>query len=108
KSKEAKMKRNFLWVTCILLLLSFTIISWKAEAVKKNHKHHSIKIRTGATSKELFSAYIEDIYNTAELHATGLDYSVFQKAVVGYFNLKASNQVPQTSSVITVVDLAKS
>lgn len=103
------MKRNFLWVTCILLLLTITFTSWKAESAKRiHHKAHTVKFHKGASSKELFSGYIEDIYNTAELHAAGLDYSVFQKAVVGYFNLKAANMVPQTSSVITVVDLAKS
>ena len=34
--------------------------------------------------------------------------AVFQKAVIGYFNLKATNKVPQYSSVITIVDLSKS
>jgi hypothetical protein len=103
------MKRNFLWVTCILLLLTITFSSWKAESAKRiHHKAHTVKLHKGASAKELFSDYIEDIYNTAQLHAAGLDYSVFQKAVTGYFNLKAANLVPQTSSVVTIVDLAKS
>jgi hypothetical protein len=101
------MKKRFLWVTCILLISSITIISWKAEATKKHNKFHSAK-KHNASAKELFSEYIDEIYNTAQLHEAGLDYTVFQKAITGYFNLKASNQVPQTSSVITIVDLAKS
>jgi hypothetical protein len=101
------MKKRFSWVTCILLLLSVTIISWKAEHTKKSNKHYTTKPGR-LSSKEFFSQYLDEIYNTAQLHAAGLDYDVFTKAVTGYFNLKASNQVPQTSSVITIVDLAKS
>ncbi len=101
------MKKRFLWVTCILLICSITITSWKAEDNKKHTTAHSAKKRR-SSAKELFSQYIEEIYNTAQLHEAGLDFTVFQKAVTGYFNLKASNQVPQTSSVITIVDLAKS
>lgn len=101
------MKKSFLLVTCILLTFSVTIISWKAEKIKKLH-HRNI-VKTGKLSgKELFSQYLEDIYNTAQLHAAGLDFEVFQKAATGYFNLKSQNQVPQTSSIITIVDLAKS
>ena len=101
------MKKSFLWVTCILLSFSVTIISWKAEEIKKNHQLNSGKTG-GISAKGLFNQYLDDIYNTAQLHAAGLDFDVFQKAVTGYFNLKSQNQVPQTSSVITIVDLAKS
>jgi hypothetical protein len=101
------MKKSFLWVTCILLAFSVTIISWKAENIKKLHRHNTVNAGKHS-GRELFSQYLEDIYNTAQLHAAGLDFNVFQKAVTGYFNLKSQNQVPQTSSVITIVDLAKS
>jgi len=101
------MKKSFLWVTCILLSLSVTIISWKAENPIKIH--HFKKVNTGKLSaRDLFSQYLNEIYNTAELHAAGLDYDVFEKAATGYFNLKSQNQVSQTSSVLTIVDLAKS
>lgn len=103
------MKKRFSRVTCILLLLSITIISWKAESITKHrNKVHSVKLHKNQSARELFSQYVEDIYNTAQLHEAGLDYSVFQKAITGYFNLKASDEVPQTSTVLTIVDLAKS
>src|SRR3569833_1436838 len=101
------MKKSFLWITCILLSLSVTIVSWKAE--NSNKDHHTKKVKTGKLSaKDLFSQYINEIYSTAQLHAAGLDYDVFEKAVTGYFNLKSQDQAPQTSSVLTIVDLAKS
>lgn len=101
------MKKSFLWLTCILLTFAITAISWKAENIKKKDHHNTAK--TGKLSaKEFFSQYLEDIYNTAQLHAAGLDFDVFEKAATGYFNLKSLNEVPQTSSVITIVDLGKS
>ncbi len=102
------MKKYYPGLTCILLFLSLTIISWKAETIKKNFNTNPVKTHKAANSKELLSQYLDDIYNTAQLQQAGLDFVVFQKAVIGYFNLKAGNQVPQTSAVITIVDLAKS
>lgn len=101
------MKKRFLWVTFTLFICSIVTISWKAERLKKHNKTHVAKT-TGFSARELFTQYLDEIYNTAQLHEAGLDYTVFQKAVTGYFNLKSAGQVPQTSSVITIVDLAKS
>ncbi|HWD89331.1 MAG TPA: murein L,D-transpeptidase catalytic domain family protein [Mucilaginibacter sp.] len=101
------MKKNFLWVTCILLSLSVTIISWKAENPSKDH--HAKSAKAGKLSaKDLFTQYLTGIYDNAQLQAAGLDYEVFEKAATGYFNLKSQNQIAQTSSILTIVDLAKS
>src|ERR1700761_159009 len=102
------MRKRFWWITCALLALSVTMISWRAEN-SKNHEVNTAKnTRSGSSSRALFSQYIEQIYNTAQLNEAGLDFAVFQKAVTGYFNLKASGKVSPYSSVITIVDLAKS
>jgi hypothetical protein len=106
------MKRSFLGITCALLILSISIISWKAET-KKTRKSAARSAKTAAkvlkaSPKEFFTQYIDDIYNTAQLNEAGLDMDVFQKAVTGFFNLKAANKVPQYTSIITIVDLAKS
>jgi L,D-transpeptidase-like protein len=108
------MSKSFLWVTCALLSFSITMISWKAET--NNNSNNIVTSNTtnvatpapGSSSRELFTQYLDEIYNTAQLETTGLDRDVFQKAVTGFFNLKAAGQVPQYSSVITIVDLAKS
>jgi hypothetical protein len=103
------MKRCYWGITCVLLIFSVSIISWKAEATKKSEKAAAEVAKSAKiTSKDLFSQYLEDIYNNAQLGDAGLDIAVFQKAVTGFYNLKAANKVPQYSSVITIVDLAKS
>ena len=103
------MKRRFWGITCVLLIISISIttISWKTETAKKAKKI-AAKSAKAFSPKAYFMQYMEEIYNTAQLNDAGLDLSVFQKAVTGYFNLKATNKVPQYSSVITIVDLAKS
>jgi hypothetical protein len=102
------MKRRF-WGTLCALIFAIAVISisWKPDTKEKSKKTAN-KITKAISAKEHFVQYIEDIYNTAQLNETGLDMTVFEKAVTGYFNLKAANKVPQYSSVITIVDLAKS
>jgi hypothetical protein len=85
------MKRRFLGITCALLILSISMISWKAETkkVKKSAKSaKAVAKALKASPKEFFSQYIDDIYNTAQLNEAGLDMEVFQ--------------------IITIVDLTKS
>jgi len=98
------MKRRF-WATLCALIFAIAIISisWKPDTKEKSKKTTAKTTRV-FSAKEHFAQYLEDIYNTAQLNETGLDLAVFQKAVTGYFNLKAANKVPQYSSVITIVD----
>lgn len=104
------MKRRFWGILCVTLIFTIAIvsISWKADTREKSKKSTTTKTTKVFSAKEHFAQYLEDIYNTAQLNETGLDMAVFQKAVTGYFNLKAANKVPQYSSIITIVDLAKS
>lgn len=102
------MKRHFWGILCALIFaIAIVSISWKPDTKEKSKKA-TTKTAKAFSAKEHFAQYIEDIYNTAQLNETGLDLAVFQKAATGYFNLKAANKVPQYSSIITIVDLAKS
>ncbi len=105
------MRKRFVWVTFALLTFAVTITSWKAENTNLTIATNTA-IATNASArsgaKQLFAGYVEQIYNAAQLNDAGLEFSVFQKAVTGYFNLKASNKVSPYSSVITIIDLAKS
>lgn len=102
------MKRRFWGISCAILIFTIAIISisWKSD-IRRKTKNATAKTGKPFSAREHFAQYLEEIYNTAQLNETGLDLAVFQKAVTGYFNLKASNKVPQYSSVVTIVDLAK-
>lgn len=59
-----------------------------------------------ATSEDLFQQYVTEIYKAANLDQSNLSYSVFEKAVVGYYNLKHTNKVAKP--VLSIVDFTKS
>jgi len=98
-------------ICALLLLLSFMVISWTVKttvATDNTNKRDSIANAGSSASVQQFTKYIADIFETARLNASGLDQAVFQKAVIGYCNLKSAGKLPQNSSVITVVDFNKS
>ncbi len=103
------MKRRLWVISYVLLIFSISIISWKADKIKKAKRVAAKSLKSvKASPKAFFREYLDEIYNTAQLNEAGLDLDVFQKAATGFFNLKAANKVPQYSSIITIVDLAKS
>ena len=97
--------RKHLWcVTFSVLFLATTIISWRSEGANKSDE----KVNSTLNAKELFNQYVNSLYQTASLQQTGLAFDVFEKAVTGYTNLKLNHLLPQSSSVLTVVDFTKS
>jgi hypothetical protein len=97
------MRKYFWWISCVALILVSSGIGWTPAKATKNTE----TVKTASTAKELFEQYVNTVYQTAGLQETGLDIAVFQKALTGYYNLKAANKV-QNSSVLTVVDFTKS
>ena len=102
------MRKNFWWVTYALLLLSVTVISWKAESVNKSKQVKISAAPAKLAPKRIFSQHISAIYDTANLQQAGLDPDVFEKAVTGFYNLKATGKVSGFNSILTIVDLNKS
>ncbi|HVW96252.1 MAG TPA: murein L,D-transpeptidase catalytic domain family protein [Mucilaginibacter sp.] len=98
------MRKPLGGLVSILLLLAITTISWKGTKFNSNNKDFA----KGFSARELLEKYINNIYTSAHLQESGLDLDVFDKAVTGFMNLKADDKVPQTASILTVVDLAKS
>ncbi|MES2266756.1 MAG: murein L,D-transpeptidase catalytic domain family protein [Bacteroidota bacterium] len=98
------MRKHLWWIIGALLLFSITVISWKPTSASK--KHEIIAKTFGA--KEYFAQYVANIYTAANLQQTGMDATVFQKAVTGYLNLKLANKLSPNSNIITVVDFNKS
>ncbi len=97
------MRKYFWWISCAALVLISSGIAWTpANATKSNDI-----VKTAPTAKELFAQYVNTVYQTAGLHDAGMDLSVFQKALTGYLNIKATNQAKNTN-VLTVVDFTKS
>ncbi|MEJ8755425.1 murein L,D-transpeptidase catalytic domain family protein [Pontibacter sp. H259] len=72
-------------------------------------------VGTNTTVKELalaekqlaFTDHVEDLYDRADLRGKGLSFTVFQKAFVGFHNLKQRRMVSQSKSILTIVDFTK-
>ena len=69
------------------LALAITIISWTSSTKKSN------QIVLNASTDSLFNNYLKGIYDSAHLAATGLNISVFEKAVTGFYNLRNSGKI---------------
>jgi hypothetical protein len=99
------MRKHFWWICCVFLMLCVTAISW---APAGENKVAATTTSKTYSAKELFNEYVNSVYQAANLNQTGLSQQVFEKALTGYFNLKAANKLSKNSSVITVVDFTKS
>jgi hypothetical protein len=77
-----------------------------------NHRLDISQDHTGnlnqSSSAQLFKQYISNIYQVAKLSQVGLDSTVFEKAVTGFYNLKLANKIAPNCSVLTVVDMNRS
>lgn len=59
-------------------------------------------------SNELdFDNYITKFYANCNLQASGLSFIVFQKTMIGYFNLTRENVINPTKSIVTIVDFTQ-
>lgn len=80
------------------LALAITIISWTSSTKKSN------QIVLNASTDSLFNNYLKGIYDSAHLAATGLNISVFEKAVTGFYNLRNSGKISSEKSILTIAD----
>jgi hypothetical protein len=54
-----------------------------------------------------FELNMNNTYNGAHLQDAGLDYEVFRKAMIGYYNLKRTSPVTIKKSVLSIIDFNK-
>jgi len=102
------MKKHCGGLLCVLLIISLTIISWKAEKTKKLVFKTTKNPTSTVSAKEFLDTYVDNVYEAAHLQESGLALNVFEKAVTGFLNLKIADKLPQSSSILTVIDFAKS
>ncbi len=98
------MRKHFGGLLCVLFIISVSMISWKPVNVNTAH----ITSNTPFTARELLEKYVSTIYESAHLQESGLAYNVFKKAETGFINLKIANKLPQSCSMLTVIDYTKS
>lgn len=104
------MRKLFSWATCVLVVFALSLMSLNTVHAKKLTTTSAITLKAVApvtSGGGLFIKYVDEVYQNAGLAESGLDETVFKKAITGFINLKMANMLPQNSSIITVVDLSK-
>lgn len=91
-----------------IILLTAVTLSFRNITLGKdvNLSGSSEVSKKAKSSQELFNEYALSMYNLTGLGATGLDYKVFLKGLMGYQNLKGRNLIPETRAILSVVDLS--
>ena len=97
------MNKPLSWLVSLSLLLSLTIVSWKSSKSGLNRQ-----LVENQSSHQYFESYQSEIYTSANLQGTGLNDTVFKKAITGFINLKAENKIAANSSIITIIDYTRS
>lgn len=94
-----------------IIMLCFLITNFagiKANSVKQSILlNHTIVTNANASQVLALDNYINQFYINGNLQAAGLSFSVFQKSMIGYFNLANQNAVNTTKNIITVIDFTK-
>ncbi len=106
------MKKYSIWALGALLLIStLPTISWvsakKSQLQFFDEPADSASVKTSLTTfsaTQLFDQFVSSIYSEAGLEATGLDASVFRKALVGYYNFKKTQLISPERQILTIID----
>lgn len=108
------MRKHFFGSFCALFTLTVCVMSLSFASVRSDSTSNKSTAAIAkpteteeSSAKSLFNNYIEDIYSNANLASSGLDTTVFEKAITGYYNLKIANLLPAESTVVTIVDFSK-
>jgi hypothetical protein len=99
----------------IVLLFSIVCFSFhQLPAVKSNRNLPSMSVQLIADYEETkgllthvnFEDSLKQLYNTIDLQAYGLDYSVFRLGMVGYYSLDLSGSLNE-KRIISIIDFSK-
>ncbi|WP_316788548.1 murein L,D-transpeptidase catalytic domain family protein [Pedobacter frigoris] len=81
----------------IAINFALTIVSWTSTAPNNT-------TLSELPEDSLYTNHITDLYKSAHLEESGLNPSVFEKAVTGFYNLKKNGDVSSDKSILTIAD----
>lgn len=88
-----------------VILFALTIISWTATTAEQTTATKKLQQTSLFVSTDtLYNAYLQNIYDSADLAETGLNINVFEKAVTGFYNLKKLGKIAPDKSILTIAD----
>lgn len=85
-------------------LLGIIIVGTSWKAVEQPHKGQKITEQNKNLSQDsLYNNYLKNLYHAVHLDSAGLNIRVFEKALTGFYNIKAQRFLPM-KSILTIAD----
>jgi hypothetical protein len=109
-------RRIFRGAAYVILTLSVPAIGWglKEKEVISNVpvQQEQLNIQSTVVSETvsaetLFNNHINEVYKLAGLKEASLDFDVYKKAIIGYYNLKSNFKVSSDKQILSIVDFSK-
>jgi hypothetical protein len=103
-------KRFLAYLVFLLFSLAYPASSFSPTHFSATRFNHAVRVTEAANTAlrtQAFESYLLNLYTDAGLKKTNLDYTVFRKALIGYYNLLAKPSHP-VKSIISVIDFSKS
>ncbi len=95
-------------ITVTILFLVTNLTSIKGFTVTQTHNlNDSLNVSNNTTQALAFDCYVNKLYSNCNLEVSGLNYTVFQKSVVGFLNLSNQKMVNSNKSIVTIIDFTK-
>lgn len=109
KSKKLKTY-SIKGLIALIFAVTFLSLSWKTSKDSTHNLHSEILKDSiiGAPSTEvLFSNFVNDLYENANLQKSDLALPVFEKAITGFINLSNKNALNKQKNILTIIDFTK-
>src|SRR6185503_376859 len=90
----------------LFLMFAFLSSGFLTGFINDNTNHNDKKAEVSQNAR--FEGYIDNIYNKAGLYEAGLSKATFEKAVVGYYNIKETKGSKFKVPILSVIDFTKS
>ncbi len=113
KISETKKRKALYFILPILVIFSILIISWTnlshENPAERINKKDTVKTNIISSVKPAtFTDHADNIYYAIGLQQTGLAFSIFEKALTGFINLKSDKRLNNEKDILTVIDFSKS
>lgn len=104
-------KERLIVLITLLCVCSWAVLSWKPSiqpTINKEKERIDYAEAIMPSATELLEQEIDAIYNAMELEQAGLEYSVFEKAYIGYINLREKGQISAKQPILSIADFTRS
>ncbi|KAA9332853.1 murein L,D-transpeptidase catalytic domain family protein [Adhaeribacter soli] len=89
------------------IIAGLFFLNTSSPAVSNSSLENDRKISVESARIATFELNMNNTYNGAHLQDSGLDYEIFRKALIGYYNLKRTSPVTIKKSVLSIIDFNK-